>query len=318
MKLSRTASGSVPGAFRRLLPKPNPPDTHQETAAKLLYAAGLPARGALPQLITTYDRAYARHFHLPTASRPDWPVQLTNPPASMLPGGPMPVPETNLREWILMTLISSGGDNAQVAPLILCAIQEPNLLFRTGLGGWVKASTNLASAITLGESAVLPALRDPVPQVRAAAATMLGILAPAHPEVIPPLLKAAEDPDQAVRRNALESLVKAKADLGTLLPVIALSWTDGDDEVRHLAGLLLFRTAGVGMKSLGAVSNALDSANSRTRAGAAQLLGNFGARAKPVVPKLTSLTNETTEPDAQVRREAIEALKKIAAAESPQ
>ena len=183
---------SMPGLFQRALPPPRAADTHQETAARMLFAIGLPARAALPTLIATYDRAYARHFQLPLRHAPDWAVQYTNPPASMLPGGPMPVPENSLREWILMTLSTVCGDDPQVVPLFLFAIQEPSLNLRTGLTNYLKGNTNLASAITLAEPTVLAALNDSVPQVRAVAADMLGVIASSHAEVVPPLLKVRQ------------------------------------------------------------------------------------------------------------------------------
>jgi hypothetical protein len=309
----------LPARLQPYLAAPPPPDRHQETAAMMLYAVGLPARAALRQLVSTYDRAYARHFLLPLRFRPDWPAQLTNPPAAMLPGGPVPLSEGNLREWILMGLIANGGDDPQVAPMILCAIQEPDPLFRISLPSWIRRSTNLVSAVALAEPAVLRALHDPIPQVGATAATMLGMIARGHPEVIPPLIQAAEARDPGLRQNALESLLMAKPDLQTVLNVVALAWTDDNNaETRHFAGQLLFQTAGPGAKSFAAVSHALDSADARARAGAARLLGEFGARAKATVPKLKSLTSETTEPDAQVRLAAAEALKKIAETENPQ
>jgi hypothetical protein len=308
----------LPRSFQRFLAAPRPPDNHQTTAAMMLFAVGLPARAALPELVSTYDRAYDRQFLLPLRSRPDWSRQLTNPAAALLPGL-ITLPEANLREWILMTLISAGGDDPQIAPLILCVIRGNSLVAGGSFANWIKISTNLASAITLAEPSVQAALHGSVPQERAVAADMLGKIAPEHPEVIPLLIKAAEDPDQTVRQSALESLLKAKPELRTILPVLDLAWTDGNNaETRHFAGQLLLKTAGPGAKSFAAVSDALDSDDARTRASAARLLGDFGARAKAAVPKLTSLTNEATEPDEQVRLAAAEALKKISATENPQ
>ena len=105
-------------------------------------------------------------------------------------------------------------------------------------------------------------------------------------------------------------------DLATLLPVLANSLTDNDPGVHRSAGWLLFKTAGLGAKSYAAVSNALSDQSPVIRAAAARVTGIYGARAKTAMPKLTGLTNETTEPNQAVRREAAETLKKIASGDS--
>jgi HEAT repeat protein len=271
----------------------------------------LSARGTVPELIADYDHEYVRHYHLSTWWRVNWSAQLTNPPASMQPGGPVPVPEGPLRNSILIILTHIGGDDPRVAPLLLAAVHDHNMQLRDSYISWLKGNTNLASAVTLGERDVIVALGDSEAKARAAAADMLGQIARNHPEVIAPLLKAAQDPDRAVRDNAMESLTKSTVKLESTLPILNQVWQDHPEGVGRFGTIMLIKSAGGGAKFLPALNDELSNADPALREAAARALGRFGPRAQFAAPRLRELTNAAAEPVDDVRHAAVEALRMI-------
>ena len=246
----------IPRRIQGYLPQPRRPDARQETAAMLLFEIGLPARTAVPEMIAVYDQAYLDRYHLPQRRDLDWAALLTNTPVAMLAAGPIQPHESTLRRSILLTFARTGGEDKQMIPLLLASIHERNALLRGGVPNWLGSdNTNLLAAIQLSEPVLLAALTDYDPNVRATAAELLGPLVPNRPEVIPPLIKAANDPVVAVRRHALESLGKTRLDLELTLSSVVPLLADQDSKVCLLAVKLLVKSAGGGAKLIPALND---------------------------------------------------------------
>jgi HEAT repeat protein len=212
-----------------------------------------------------------------------------------------------MRRWLLIGFCNLQGAHKESVPLLLASLHEPGL-FGTF---WIINSTNLDASVRLAEPTLLAALTDPEPGVGASAAKLLGTLAPDHPEVIGPLMKAAEDPVATVRLNALQSLAKAPVPFEQMLVVATKAFDDREPTVRNQAMTTLMRNAG-GYRALDSnLAAALDNNDPAVRAAGATLLGRFGVKSKHAVPKLTQLTLETNEPDEHVRQQAGIALSKI-------
>ena len=106
-------------------------------------------------------------------------------------------------------------------------------------------------AIKQAEPAIIAALNDSEPKVRATAAHLLGMLVTDHLEVIQPLLKALQDPDVLVRVNAAGSLGRAKYEFELVVP--ALCSLLGDNQVHGTAVQALAKLAGPGKKFVASV-----------------------------------------------------------------
>src|SRR5579884_3094335 len=309
----RKAYPKLPPLLKKCFAEPLPSRPQQEAAAMLLGAIGPPAERAFPQMLAEYNRACRRQLVLPP--NPDWAVLLTNPPA------PLPVSqmtnelELSTRFYLLRAFTTIGGAHKQTIPLLLAAIHEQGVSYGYEVVIWITSSTNLMPSIRLAEPSLIAAASDSNSIVRSTSVRLLRAFAPDHPEVVPPLLKAASDSDPAVRRWALQSLANAPLPPETLLPLAVKVLDDPERTLRNIGVRILMKSSNGNNEFLATLTNALENRNPVLRADAVRLLGFFGARAKPALPKLAELTNQSNEPDARVRQEAAAAVAKISAME---
>ena len=309
----------LPGIFQTLLPEPRGPDVRRSRAAFLLGTIGSAAQPAVPDLIAAYNRIYLKEQKLPENTPVDWTREFTNSSASSAIARPgngivrrtiistrrngvlvrrnLSLTEDSFQKSILTALASIGGEDKDIVALILLN------------GSDTVNVTNLAPAIKRSEPILLIAIKDPDAGVRATAANMLGPLAPDHPEVIGPLLKALDDEETGVYLNAVSSLGNTRAESGIVVPALC----------RMLDNLFAYPKVVEALANVGAgdekarslLNELLGDPDPRIRAGAAEALGMVGPPAKSALPKLAELTDASKE-DKQVRYCAAGALWKIA------
>jgi HEAT repeat protein len=176
--------------------------------------------------------------------------------------------------------------------------------------------------------ALVAALDDPDPHVRAVAVRSLGRLAPDVPgavpalvglfpdlgairavaefraagaEAVPRLTELLNHPDPAVRRNAARTLGRIGEAARPSAPALAARLTDDDPAVREYAAKAL---GGIGPSAAAAVPELvklLDDPEPQVRQGAVVALGDMREAAKEVLPRLRALKDD---PDPAVRSAA--------------
>jgi HEAT repeat protein len=90
----------------------------------------------------------------------------------------------------------------------------------------------------------LESLHDRDPAVRQKAATKLGNIGGASPEVVPALTTAVKDPDAGVRAEAILSLLKIGPSARDAVPALTAALKDPDAKVRLHAQKALERVQG--------------------------------------------------------------------------
>jgi HEAT repeat protein len=85
----------------------------------------------------------------------------------------------------------------------------------------------------------LRAVDDPDPRVRKEAVFKLGNVGPTEAEALPAVTKALKDPDAAVRREAILALMKFGADAKTAETALTELQHDRDSQVRSYAAKAL-------------------------------------------------------------------------------
>jgi hypothetical protein len=298
----------LPAKIRDQLPPPRPPRARQSSAARFLYRLGPDGRAAMPGILAVYEREYQRLHDLPLNGKVDWTTQLTNPPAPPSPSRLQSV-DTTLRGMLLIAVGLCGGENQETIPLLFTATRDPMPFMRIEAFDRLRHATNLVPAIALAEPFLLATLTNADAPTRSVAANVLNRIAPTHPEIVAPLLAAAEDPDPGVRHEALEALRAAKPDLQTVMPVLGRLLADPSGATRGPALHLI--SASAGGKVLPALNDLLTNANPEVRRGAALTIAYYHGSAEIAIPRLQQLTNPATEPDESVRHAAAETLKKL-------
>jgi HEAT repeat protein/lysophospholipase L1-like esterase len=163
------------------------------------------------------------------------------------------------------------------------------------------------------EKAVVGALDDSSPDVRAAAAWSLGRRhSGAGPKSVAPLVAALRDPAETVRVEAARSLAAVGgADRSTTLPALFAALGDGREQVRWAAAQTLFKIGLRAPEDVDALAGALDNKDPYVRGFAAFSLGELGEPARAAVPDLIrALARE----DGYGRGGASTALAKMGAA----
>lgn len=188
-----------------------------------------------------------------------------------------------------------------------------------GLGEWIEmlngaaegqmAAVDAFLAISPEEAtALLPAvsayLKDPDPDVRSAAAFMLGNF---RKDAIPYLLQALQDKEGLVRAKAAYSFIKIGPDAKEAVPALIAALRDSSRDVHNNAVVAL---GSIGPEARAAVADLIDvlktDKNPYTRASAAEALGNIGPAAKEAIPALQDALK-----DEYTQEAATKALKKI-------
>ncbi len=191
-------------------------------------------------------------------------------------------PETGMRQLAKETLLTVGSESF---PATLMAAKDKDPKVRAQA---VMDLTAFHSKVAT--EAIAAALKDEDAKVRLTAANMLQGIAPKTDTVIPGLIYALHDSDQAVRRMTVYTLIDykpaPKAAISALLEALK---KDKNQEVRYLAAIAL-GVAGKGDKRVVPVLiEALDDWN--IRPGAINGLASLGAEAEEAVPAIVKVMN---------------------------
>lgn len=161
---------------------------------------------------------------------------------------------------------------------------------------------------TAAKDALVRALQDDDPHVRAVAASSLSVLGDAGPAAIPVLRDMLTTGE---RLAALKALVRYGAEAEPAIPRLVDLLHDGDSEVRWRAAMTLGKIGPVARNAVPALVAALKDEDALVREHAAEALGDIGPDAKEAVPALTTALRD---PDARVRRDAVRSLGQIGVA----
>jgi HEAT repeat protein len=142
--------------------------------------------------------------------------------------------------------------------------------------------------------ALLEALRDPEPIVRARVASALGDLGPEARDAVYPLVEALRDPDSSVRNSAASALGQigpaARPAMPSLLEMLR------DEELRGYAAYALVQMGPEARDAVPALVDLLRSDDLAGRQLAMGTLGGIGPDAAPAVPVLLEMFKDTQDP----------------------
>jgi HEAT repeat protein len=150
----------------------------------------------------------------------------------------------------------------------------------------------------IGPAAVpslLKEMKNPRAEVRELAAKALGKIKPATKETNAAIMEAINDGSEKVRRQAIDSMANLDPPLETITPVLQRVFrTDPDDWVRYTA-LQTYDTLHRERNDAQVILiEALKDKKPDIRSLAAQLLGNYGGKAKSAVPNLTEALDDNS------------------------
>ncbi|HEV7224478.1 MAG TPA: HEAT repeat domain-containing protein [Pirellulales bacterium] len=192
---------------------------------------------------------------------------------------------------------------ATVATFAAAADRNADALLRSLASDNAKARADAAKAISQldGEKiaaatqALMKALGDSDPFVRAYMALALGKLDKPDPKIIAALAKLLTDPEARVRGIAVRSLRRLKPDGEVMLPIMIQVLEQADAQGASLA---IETIAESGDKAIAALTKALK--NERARYWACLALGEAGPKAKSAVPALVEALSDDR-PDIQAQ-----------------
>jgi HEAT repeat protein len=214
------------------------------------------------------------------------------------------------RSLAAQELGGSGVESALAIPALTRALQSDSAapVRKRSAVSLARVVVKLTDAPTTAAaaSALVEALRDRDPAVRAAAADGLGRIGPEPEAVIPALLRAAGDENEGVRGAAVTALgliqKKAGIDSMDVRRAIASAMKDPSFHVREM-GIYAFWSSAE--KSPAFSIALLQDGDVRTRRSALAALGRHSGLAGAVVPELTS---SLADEDAIVRAGAARVL----------
>jgi HEAT repeat protein len=155
------------------------------------------------------------------------------------------------------------------------------------------------------QEALVRALQDDDPHVRAVAASSLSVLGGASPAAIPVLRDMLTTGE---RLAALRALTRYGPDAEPAMPRLVELLKDKDSEVRWRAAMTLGKIGPAARGTVPALVAALQDEDALVREHAAEALGDIGPDARDAVPALTTALRD---PDARVRRDAVRSLGQI-------
>lgn len=195
---------------------------------------------------------------------------------------------------------------------LLDPAREPTAAHRAAVArfcGTLKTTTMPLTASEDTESAIAPLItassRDPDAKVRAAALNAVYQIA-SPTAAVEPLSAALKDPEPAVRLVAATRLKQlGKAHLEKAAPQIAAALADSDERIRDAAAATLID---LGAPAVEPLASQLTSTNLDARKFALACLAKIGPPAKSSLPAIEKCKQD---PDAEVRKLAAAAYKKI-------
>jgi hypothetical protein len=209
---------------------------------------------------------------------------------------------------VLAGLSSIWGEQA-----VLRAVSDPDPTIRQ------------SAVLLLGQGAspdavpaIIAALEDSVPEVRAAAASILGTVNPGAAGVVDALVGALADNSASVRASAVWSLGSlGPAAAPALEELMKLSGT-GEDYERVPVIEAIGKIGPDAAPAIPGLTMLLSDPNDRLREAAAEALGGIGPAAVETVPKLIDLLGSEEWTVNRAAREALEAITGQRLGESPE
>jgi HEAT repeat protein len=162
--------------------------------------------------------------------------------------------------------------------------------------------TSCASAAEVGD--LVKKLKDADPEVRRAAAKELGENGPGSKEAVPDLLRAMNDRDLFVRRFAIQALGAIGPDARDAIPALTKAL---DDEKKQVRGAALSALVKLGPSAVPSVNKAVTNLYPDVQEAAVSALAELGPDG---LPGLSALIRDSNQ-DAQMRRQAVDAVKKF-------
>ena len=207
-------------------------------------------------------------------------------------------------------IVKIGGSDIELRIQAIDAIAKMGPRGRTAVPGlskavllagdsetrWRAARTLAAIGTDAGPSvpALMQALQDKDPMVRAYAAHALGKIGTASKEAIPELMRRAMDPNRIVSREAQNALLSLKAPPEAMLPLLFKSLEDA--EPIGVIAAMGYLTA-QGKSIVPKLSEALE--NEQVSFWACLVIEQIGPEAKETVPQLTNCL-ERSEPELRI------------------
>lgn len=159
---------------------------------------------------------------------------------------------------------------------------------------------------TVGKPAVpalITALEDSDPQVRASAAIILGKIGPAATQAVPVLLRVMKDKEETVRFQAVQAVTKI--DRSAVVPIF-IAGLDSDKDWERYSAVHALRALGKdAVAAVPALIKKLQDKDVWIRINSASALGRIGTASTPAVPALVTLLQD---PDITARHSAAYAL----------
>ncbi len=196
---------------------------------------------------------------------------------------------------------------ARALPQIQATLRDPNAEHNHR-----RAALRAAAILGVEAEPVIPEVTSALhePDLTADASVALSFMGP---KALPPLEKAIEDDDPAVRREALRSIGKlrfrASIDSETVLPLLVDAMNDEDETVRGVAATYLGIIHEDPASSVPVLIQGLQDPNPDVRRSSATALGAFGGAAEAAMPQLRKAAGDK---DPDLAREAGRALAVIA------
>ena len=159
--------------------------------------------------------------------------------------------------------------------------------------------------------AIVPLIQDPVPQVRLTVASSFVQMRALSKETLPKLSLLLQDSDAKVREKTLMSLSLMSRNANSALPQITRLLTDTDPNVRAAA---IWAMAFVGAKLRVLIPQAvvmLKDDHPPVRKNALVVIGLSGLKAKDSPELVSAILPLLQDSDRDVRREAVDALKRL-------
>jgi HEAT repeat protein len=159
---------------------------------------------------------------------------------------------------------------------------------------------------TVGKPAVpalITALQDTDPQVRASALLIIAKIGPNAAQAIPALMRAIDDKDATVRSHAVQAI--AKMGKQAYVPYIVVGLDSKNQQERYGAAHILRAMGKDAASAVPALMKKLEDKDAWMRVNVISALGSIGKAATPAVPALVTHLRDT---DQTVRHSAAYAL----------
>jgi hypothetical protein len=302
--------------WRLRLPPAELPGIRRMAALALLTQMGADARPAVPEMLRLIGCEYQSEHNLPITGKVDWLNLFNHPQLNLATNGPKaPSMGMMFRQELTQAVMTAGGDNPNIYPMILASVQEYEMTQgRSGVNTPFIENTNLVPTAMVSEKLLFQASTNALPRIRVISVAGLGLLAGDDPDVTHLLMRAVSDPLMELRYRALQRLAGYPSmDLKTALTLALEIKGDTNEAIINSKIKLLHEAGGVGRKYIENLKSMMLETNATLRKGAVVALRDAPAKAVRLLAKdrIEELADPMKEKDEEVRNEAAETLTRI-------